>query len=227
MLDELKRNGFVLIEQFLSPPNCDALVARLPEAQSRRGRVRHLLTNPHVSAFASSDCVANLVTAILGPAAVAIRATLFDKSEAANWKVPWHQDRPVPLRERLREPTYGPWTRKQGIWHADAPQHVLEQMLAVRIHLDACDASNGPLRVIPASHRLGKLTDSQVLSVVQSSQALQIAASKGSALVMRPLLLHASSPAKVAAHRRVLHLEFAASSQVAGWYFSLPVATAA
>jgi ectoine hydroxylase-related dioxygenase (phytanoyl-CoA dioxygenase family) len=31
----------------------------------------------------------------------------------------------------------------------------------------------------------------------------------GDALIMRPLLLHASSPARKAHHRRVIHLEFA------------------
>jgi hypothetical protein len=31
----------------------------------------------------------------------------------------------------------------------------------------------------------------------------------GGALLMKPLLLHASSPAVVAGHRRVLHLEYA------------------
>jgi ectoine hydroxylase-related dioxygenase (phytanoyl-CoA dioxygenase family) len=32
----------------------------------------------------------------------------------------------------------------------------------------------------------------------------------GDALVMRPLLLHASSPSRKPDHRRVIHLEFAA-----------------
>jgi len=33
---------------------------------------------------------------------------------------------------------------------------------------------------------------------------------RGGAVVMRPRLLHASSPVKTASHRRVIHLEFAA-----------------
>jgi len=43
---------------------------------------------------------------------------------------------------------------------------------------------------------------------------------RGGALLMRPLLLHASSPARVPGHRRVLHLEFAAEPLPAGleWY---------
>jgi hypothetical protein len=35
------------------------------------------------------------------------------------------------------------------------------------------------------------------------------AASRGDAILMRPLLLHSSLPAKVPSSRRVVHLEFA------------------
>jgi len=35
---------------------------------------------------------------VLGDAAEPYRATLFDKSSAANWLVVWHQDTALPLR---------------------------------------------------------------------------------------------------------------------------------
>jgi ectoine hydroxylase-related dioxygenase (phytanoyl-CoA dioxygenase family) len=38
-----------------------------------------------------------------------------------------------------------------------APLKVLEQVLAVRLHLDDCDERNGALRVVPGSHLLGRL----------------------------------------------------------------------
>jgi hypothetical protein len=38
----------------------------------------------------------------------------------------------------------------------------------------------------------------------------------GGVVLMRPLLLHASSPATVAGHRRVIHLEFAAADLPGG-----------
>ena len=38
------------------------------------------------------------------------------------------------------------------------PVHVLEDMLALRFHLDDSHEDNGPLRVIPGSHRMGRLS---------------------------------------------------------------------
>ncbi len=84
-------------------------------------------------------------------------------------------------------------------------------MVTVRLHLDDCPESNGPLRVIPASHRLGLLSRPQIQAAVGSAKAEIITARAGDALLMRPLILHASSPAAEAVHRRVLHLEFAPS----------------
>ena len=44
--------------------------------------------------------------------------------------------------------------------YAHAPKEALEQVLALRVHLDDSTASNGPLRVSPGTHCKGVLTDS-------------------------------------------------------------------
>jgi hypothetical protein len=43
---------------------------------------------------------------------------------------------------------------------------------------------------------------------------------RGGLLVIRPLLLHASSPAKSPGHRRVIHIEYASTELAGGleWY---------
>jgi ectoine hydroxylase-related dioxygenase (phytanoyl-CoA dioxygenase family) len=46
---------------------------------------------------------------------------------------------------------------KDGLMHVQPPIAVLEQMLTVRLHLDDCNSSNGPLQVIPGSHKSGRL----------------------------------------------------------------------
>ena len=84
-------------------------------------------------------------------------------------------------------------------------------MVALRVHLDECDNSNGPLRVIPGSHLLGKLSDDDIETTARASRSIEIAVRQGDAVIMRPLLLHASSQAHVPGHRRVLHIEFASS----------------
>jgi ectoine hydroxylase-related dioxygenase (phytanoyl-CoA dioxygenase family) len=95
------------------------------------------------------------------------------------------------------------------VLHVQPPRHVLESMLAVRIHLDECDEQNGPLRVLPGTHLAGRLPDGALAEVVRSVQPVNCAVPRGGLVIMRPLLVHASSSATVPRRRRVLHLEFA------------------
>jgi ectoine hydroxylase-related dioxygenase (phytanoyl-CoA dioxygenase family) len=88
-------------------------------------------------------------------------------------------------------------------------------MLAVRIHLDDCNADNGALRVVPGSHKYGFLSDSQIQQFSKTTAATCVA-KRGDAILMRPLLLHSSSPAKIPSSRRVVHLEFAADELPSG-----------
>jgi ectoine hydroxylase-related dioxygenase (phytanoyl-CoA dioxygenase family) len=87
---------------------------------------------------------------------------------------------------------------------------MLEQMLTLRLHLDACGPSNGPLRVLAGSHRAGRLAGAEIDRWRAERSADDCQARRGEVLAMRPLLLHASSPATSPAHRRVLHIEYAA-----------------
>ena len=60
-------------------------------------------------------------------------------------------------------------------------------MLTVRIHLDEVTEENGPLQVIPGSHRSGKELR------LNETLPRTVLADQGDVLLMRPLLLHASS----------------------------------
>lgn len=86
---------------------------------------------------------------------------------------------------------------------------IMSRMLAVRIHLDDCNADNGALRVVPGSHKYGFLSDIQIQQFPKTP-AVTCVAKGGDAILMRPLLLHSSSSAKIPSSRRVVHLEFAA-----------------
>jgi ectoine hydroxylase-related dioxygenase (phytanoyl-CoA dioxygenase family) len=88
-------------------------------------------------------------------------------------------------------------------------------MVALRIHLDECGPDNAPLRVIPGSHGNGKLADVQISQAVDEGSQAALTVPKGAILLMRPLLLHASSPAVTAEHRRVLHIELAPPDAIA------------
>jgi hypothetical protein len=208
-LRQLDNTGFVIIPEFLSVDELRQLEQFLPPIDRDAGGLRNLLDIPTVAGLAEGDHIGSLVAPVLGPYAFPIRAILFDKTEASNWKVSWHQDLTIAVRERREEPGYGPWSTKQGVLHVQPPAGVLEQMLAVRLHIDVSGAGNGPLRVLPGSHRAGKLRDEEIPAWQQRTKEEVCLVPKGGALLMRPLLLHASSPATEPRHRRVLHIEYA------------------
>lgn len=94
--------------------------------------------------------------------------------------------------------------------HAIAPASVLRDMVALRVHLDACPSDAGPLEVIAGSHfGVHDLTTRRRLARESPSQLLP--AERGDVLVMRPLLMHRSRGTRSAGARRILHVEFAAA----------------
>ncbi len=144
----------------------------------------------------------------LPPGAVAIQAIAFDKNPAANWKVTWHQDVMFPLAKAATAPGYELMSCKEGVHYARPPREVLERLVAVRLHVDDCDNDNGPLRVAPGSHRAGVFRSAVIPERVAERSENTCLAAAGEAVLMKPLLLHASSPARVARRRRVLHVVY-------------------
>ena len=94
---------------------------------------------------------------------IAVQCTLFIKSARTNWLVSLHQDLSVPVAERVESPYCSGWSEKEGDIFVQPPVHLLERMLAVRVHLDDSCERNGALRVVPCSHRLGRLTPEAAL----------------------------------------------------------------
>jgi len=183
-------------------------------AQSGRGGARNLLDEPRIARLAASPTLRQFATAALGDSCFAVRALFFDKTPDANWRVIWHQDLTVATQQRADVPNYGPWTAKAGVPHVQPPADILEHMLAVRVHLDPCTSDNGPVRVISGTHRLGRLTAGAIERIRAKETESICLASEGAVLAFRPLLLHASSPAAHPAHRRVIHIEYAARELV-------------
>jgi hypothetical protein len=208
--------GFRLFEAVLPGAACDALLAALsagPVARSRAG-ARHLMAHPAVRNLATREELRAIARCFVGAGALPYRATLFEKSGHRNWLVVWHQDTTLPLVTRTESPEWGPWSTKEGVTYAHAPARALENIVALRIHLDASTSTNGPLRVIPGSHRWGVLSDDEVFRRARNVPAVECLAPRGSVLAMRPLLIHASSKAERDEPRRVLHVEYAATLRV-------------
>lgn len=145
---------------------------------------------------------------VCGCAVVLCRSILFDKTPTANWKVGWHQDVTLSCSQRFELDGWRNWTEKDGLPHVQPPVAVLESMLTLRLHLEPCGSDNGPLRVLPGSHRSGRLSPTEVAAQVASVEPVECACEAGEVLLMRPLLVHSSSSARAPGRRRVVHLEF-------------------
>jgi ectoine hydroxylase-related dioxygenase (phytanoyl-CoA dioxygenase family) len=219
---QFEKEGFVITAPLFSLEEVQQFVALLEQQKRfnegpRRGGLRDVLDNlPALRSTSNHPSIRNLVDHVLGQDAFVVRATLFDKTESSNWKVPWHQDVTIAVTERRDVSGYGPWSNKAGVTHVQPPSEVLERMITVRVHLDACPASNGALRVMPGTHRLGRLNQDHVDEHVEEARAFCCEAGVGEALLMRPLLLHASSTAEHPGHRRVLHFDYALGKLAAG-----------
>jgi hypothetical protein len=200
-------HGFCIARNVLSPGECREFLEELGPV-SGAGR-RGLLRFPRIAAFSLSQTILSLLQPHLARTPVPVRGIYFDKTPSANWAVAWHQDLLLAVRARVDLPGFGPWSVKDGAPHVQPPVALLEQMLIFRLHLDNADESNGALRVLPGSHRLGQLSSEQMDSFSKGSDEIVCEVPAGGAVVMRPLLLHSSARSANSDHRRVIHIEYA------------------
>ena len=213
----LHEQGFATIPAVFSNEFLDHAmneIRRLASGRSRAG-IRHVLHLEPVANIVRSPHLMGFAAAVLGRAAFPFRATLFEKTPDRNWLVGWHQDTALPLRTRREIKGWGPWSLKDGIHYAHAPACALAQVLALRVHFDDSTHENGPLRVLPATHCRGVLSDDEIHELSLLIPAIHCLVPKGGVVAMRPLLAHASSKLRNESPRRVLHVEYAASASVA------------
>ncbi|WP_422926823.1 phytanoyl-CoA dioxygenase family protein [Singulisphaera sp. PoT] len=229
--DHFDRDGYAVVPDVLDDDAIEHLGMSLERLEAsdtsleREGRVyaaRNLLQLiPDLSTLAATEPLIGLARRILGDRAFVVRALLFDKTPEANWLVPWHQDLTIAVKTKVAEAEgYGPWTRKGGIPHVQPPVEVLERMVTLRVHLDAAGSDNGPLRVVPGSHASGRLNAEATREWIDRVGPRECCVERGSVVVMRPMILHASSPAKAPDRRRVVHIEYAADALPRGveWF---------
>ncbi|WP_083940943.1 phytanoyl-CoA dioxygenase family protein [Pseudoduganella violaceinigra] len=210
--DSFQRQGFAILDGLLDAVECRQLIEQLPSANGPGSRT--LLGQPWCASLANRLLCSDALVGILPAGHIAVQCTFFEKSETINWLVPVHQDLSIPVRERSDAPGLRGWSRKEDGWYVQPPLEVLEQLVAVRVHLDECGADDGPLYVVPGSHAQGVIGAGEAAEMRGGEQACL--AEAGDALVMRPLLLHRSSKSTGASRRRVLHFLFGPASMPLG-----------
>ncbi len=218
--EEIEKFGFTTVSQIVDDEQIKNLIEDLSKINTSSGEkkstvygIRNLLNiSPEVRKLAENKKIKDLIENLIGKSAQPVRAIFFDKTSDANWRVPWHQDLTIAVKEKRETEEFSAWTIKAGIQHVQPPVSILEKMLAIRIHLDDADQTNGVLKVLPNSHKNGRLSASEIQNLKKVNKIKVCDAERGSAFLMRPLLVHSSSSGTNPAHRRVIHIEFSAES---------------
>jgi ectoine hydroxylase-related dioxygenase (phytanoyl-CoA dioxygenase family) len=204
---QLATDGFTLVRGILSEKERDELSRALDAVDTHGAGSRRLMQEGWCADLARKVMTHPDVRAALPARARAVQCTFFEKSADRNWLVPIHQDLSIPVAGRVDHPALSGWSEKEGAVFVQPPDDVLAQLLAVRVHVDPCAPEDGPLRVVPGSHRSGRIEPAQA-ALAGRAAGVVVPAARGDALLMRPLLLHASSKSSGSSRRRVLHFVF-------------------
>jgi hypothetical protein len=221
---QLATAGHATLPALYTPAEVAALLACIERAPAtgpsfRRSQdvfaIRNLLGEvPALGPLLATPALRGLLGELFPVGCHLTKAIYFDKPAGSNWLVAWHQDLMINVAQRADRPGYGPWTAKAGWVAVQPPAAVLENTVTIRLHLDDCDATNGALKVVPGSHRQGVVPAESIAS--HTATATVCAVPAGGAMLMKPLLLHASNRSTSARPRRVIHLEFSAEELPAG-----------
>jgi hypothetical protein len=213
---ELDRDGAEHQPAALSAADLDGLI-RVAERLGGSGAGTRVFGEPALDDLLGlKGSVGRLARDRLGPAARPVRAVLFDKSQACNWAVAWHQDRVVAVKTRVDVEGFGPWSTKAGVLHVMPPFDVLDGMLTLRLHLDACDEDNAALLVACGSHRLGRVVAEEASLAASRCRIVPCCAQAGDVWLYRTPVLHASERARAVSRRRVIQVDYAAAQLPGG-----------
>jgi len=235
IVERLSDDGFATVESVFDAAECHKIIAELesvlvggedPKTVLRRANgavygARNLLTVfPQAATLWRKQPLINVLVEVLGPRFGLVRGLYFDKPPESTWSLPWHQDLTIAVKDHtLPSEQFRNRTTKGGVPHVEAPDELLRQMLTLRIHLDDVTNENGPLQVLPGTH--------VSRSAPSKRPPVTILAKMGDALAMRPLLSHCSGVSTgETSHRRVIHLEFAATPELPDgyqWHEYLPL----
>jgi hypothetical protein len=227
---QLTNDGFTLLPGVFAPALVGAMAEDLDRVFAEHGTGDAAIRGEEGSVYAARNLLVlwpgsadvwrkpqmtDALETVLGPGYGLVRILFFDKPPRQTWALPWHKDLTIAVKDnRLPSEHFRHPTAKAGVPHTEAPLAVLENMLTARIHLDDVTPENGALKVIPGSHHGGKAL------ALDTSPPRCLFCRAGDVLLIRPLVAHCSgkSHPDTTRHRRVLHLEFAASPHLPDGY---------
>ena len=213
---EFERIGAYCFGSVLSALQVDRFVPLFGPAGRPGRRLSLAYVRPVADLIAVSGPVGAVAARLLGPAARPVRALLLDKSAEGNWRLGWHQDRTIAVRERREVAGFGPWSVKAGHLHVRPPHWLTERMVTLRLHIDPVDEANAPLEILPGSHLLGRLSAEDVDRAAGNTPPLTCLAEAGDVWAYRTALVHASAEQRRSGRRRVVQVDYCAEELPGG-----------
>lgn len=214
--EQLTAKGYTVIENVFSEGQVEQVLQLISQADTSQDTFRKtadlfairqfLKVVPGVRQAIFTEELQQIIHTLFGTDYVPVKSIYFDKPGQSNWFVAWHQDLTISVDKKLAIEGYGPWTAKQGQYAVQPPVELLESNYTVRLHLDDTNEHNGALKVIPGSHLHG-IQRPDTLDL-HATPEVSCCVKKGGIMIMRPLLMHASSRSTDGNNRRVVHMEF-------------------
>lgn len=205
--EQLNETGFGIAPAIYTPEEIAAILYTIESAHGKSelpGERQFLQRTPGLQALLLNETLCNLLQEI-APHYFIIKSIYFDKPPSSNWRVNWHQDLSIFVKEKTETWGFKNWTKKENEYGVQPPTEFLGNIITVRIHLDDADETNGALKVIPHSHSIGVMR-AQTVSF-SDSDAVICNVLAGGVMLMKPLLFHSSSRSESERRRRVIHLE--------------------
>jgi Phytanoyl-CoA dioxygenase (PhyH) len=205
--EDFFQNGYAVVQGVIDVLDCEHIIRSLEVVSDKAGS-RLLLDADWCARMPEQLASDSRLSCSLPPGHRPVQCTPFIKTINSNWLVALHQDLSIPVAERVVSPLCSGWSMKEAETFVQPPVSVLEQMVAIRVHLDDCDETNGALRIVQGSHRQGRIDAAQAIREREERGESVVCVPKGGVMIMRPLLLHASSKSRVDVPRRVLHFVY-------------------
>ena len=170
--DAFLRDGFAVVPAVLDESQCNAIAATIDAFASGSPGTRSLLAHDGCRALVATLRAHPTLGALIPADHVAVQCTYFEKSIDNNWLVPIHQDLSIPVRVRVDHPALRGWSDKEGTLFVQPPADVLETLVAVRIHLDPCLETDGPLQLVPGTHTRGRIDAAEASRLKQAGPVI-------------------------------------------------------
>jgi ectoine hydroxylase-related dioxygenase (phytanoyl-CoA dioxygenase family) len=209
-------DGFTVIENVFTDTEIEHIIEIIQQANTSKPTFRKtndlfairqfLKEVPATSPFIFTKRLNSIIREIFGEGYFVVKSIYFDKPGKSNWFVSYHQDLTISVDKKIEIEGFGPWSVKQDQYAVQPPLEILESNFTIRIHLDDTDENNGALRVIPKSHVKSIYRPETIDWSKETEVTCKVP--KGGIMIMRPLLLHASSRTTNNKRRRVIHIEF-------------------